>query len=579
METSKITYDYINSECLKLYKYLMDNNVISNKNNLDEVEKKRIAFYYYMMKELIDIPYNEIADYALFDNDYLKLIKDVDWCDFGVDGCYISYDAQRISFFNFKFWENLKDIQSVNDLKSSKDFLDKIKNRDDEGLEGQILEAYKRIVNIIDAKRNKWTTTLYFITNNANSLPKNTRLIAEFKKQYGVIVKCFSLNEIYDKIVSNNKKVVCSLSAKKNNLLRFNTLSNHSFLYKINVLELFRMFCDNEEYRKKYDILKNDYINIKNSKIDELALFDNPRGDLSNNNFINSISETLKDYPDMFFAYNNGITILTDGIIEDDGVLGGERIIYTLEDAQIVNGGQTVRACAKAINDADNLEKIENAEVLIRVFNIKEDENKSINDRRIQAELFRKIPKFTNKQVLITEKDLKAIDYVQFIIEKKLAKHRIYYCRRTQKNITYDSNKYDSMIKMERFGQIIFAKNGYPHLASTKKKLIFDSEYDKVYTALVDNDEFYKIVNDYNNLCNNHKDLTQQKMFYVIYIKYQLLNYISYDDCIAILTDSISSFSKLDNGEPMKESRKLIQPDFKDKLDEKIKERNNPTNN
>lgn len=56
-----------------------------------------------------------------------------------------------------------------------------------------------------------------------------------------------------------------------------------------------------------------------------------------------------------------------------------------------------------------------------------------------------------------------------------------------------------------------------------------------------------------------------------------MLNYISYDDCIAILNDSISSFFKLANGEPMKESRKLIQPDFKDKLDEKIKERNNPT--
>lgn len=159
MVTSQITCDYINSECLKLYEYLIDNNIIiSNKNILDEVEKKA---FYYMMKEMVDIPYNEISDYALFDNDYLKLIKDVEWCDFGVDGCHISYEAQRISFFNFKFLEGLKDIQSVSYLKSSKDFFDKIKNRDDEGLEGQILEAYKRNINIIDVKRNKWTTTLY----------------------------------------------------------------------------------------------------------------------------------------------------------------------------------------------------------------------------------------------------------------------------------------------------------------------------------------------------------------------------------------------------------------------------------
>lgn len=41
MVTSQITCDYINSECLKLYEYLIDNNIIiSNKNILDEVEKK-----------------------------------------------------------------------------------------------------------------------------------------------------------------------------------------------------------------------------------------------------------------------------------------------------------------------------------------------------------------------------------------------------------------------------------------------------------------------------------------------------------------------------------------------------------
>jgi len=574
MEISQITYDFIANECSNLYTYLIDNHIIPNKNITDIVEKNRIAFYYYMMNKLSDIKYEDIANFALFDNAYLEKMYGVNWCDYGVDGCYISYDAKKVTFYNFKYWEKLKERQLVADLKSSKDFLDKIKSKDNNGLEGRILESYNRIRSIIDIKRTKWNFELLFITNDSVSLAKNATIIQEFKSQYNVDVKCISLNEIYNLIVSKAKKMVCSISTISSNLMKFKTLKNNSFLYKIDVLELFRMFCDNEEYRKKYDILPNDYQNIKNSKIDELALFDNPRGDLQNEKFIDSISKTLSNEPSMFFAYNNGITILTDGIKEESSSFGDERIIYTLEDAQIVNGGQTVRACAKAINSADNLDKIKDAYVLIRVFNVKSDDNASNEERKKQAELFRNIPKYTNKQVLISEKDLRAMDYVQFIIEKKLALHNIYYSRRTQKVISFDQNKYNSMIEMEKFGQIIYAKNGYPHQASNKKKLIFGSEYDNVFTPLIDNDDFYKVVNDYNNLKGTHKELSQQKIFYIIYIKYKLYNYVNYDDCINLLNDVVLSYVKLDNGAAMKESRKLIQQDFKKELDLAIEKRN-----
>lgn len=574
MEISQITYDYIANECSSLYNKLIEDRIIPDRGIDNDKEKERIAFYYYMMNGFLDIKYSDIASFALFDKDYLeKVLGEYDCPDYGVDGCYISYESRTITLFNFKYWESLKERQKVDEIKSSKDFLDKIKSRDSDGLKGRILDAYNRIVDIIYKNKKKWNCNLYFITNDAASLPKDSSIIKEFKKQYGYTVKCFSLNEIYDKIISNNKKISCSISITDSNLLKFKTLSNNSFLYKINVLELFRMFCENEKHRLKYDFSRQEYDNIKNLKIDEQALYDNPRGDLRNAKFIKSISGTLTTNPDMFFAYNNGITILTNGIKEEE-LFGGQRIIYTLEDAQIVNGGQTVRACANAINSSDNLEFIKNADVLIRVFNIKEDENKSIEERKKQAELFRSIPKYTNKQEKITDKDLRAMDYVQFLIEKKLAKHRIFYCRRTQKDKSFDTNKFDSMIEMEKFGQIIFAKNGFPHLVSNKKKLIFDDEYDNIFTPLIDKDDFFNVVNDFNNLVRIHKELSQQKIFYIIYIKYQLSNYIDYDDCITLLNDAISGFSKLDNGEEMKESRKLIQVEFKDLLDSKLKKRN-----
>jgi len=91
---------------------------------------------------------------------------------------------------------------------------------------------------------------------------------------------------------------------------------------------------------------------------------------------------------------------------------------------------------------------------------------------------------------------------------------------------------------------------------------------------LIDNDDFYKVVNDYNNLKGTHKELSQQKIFYIIYIKYKLYNYVNYDDCINLLNDVVLSYVKLDNGAAMKESRKLIQQDFKKELDLAIEKRN-----
>lgn len=63
------------------------------------------------------------------------------------------------------------------------------------------------------------------------------------------------------------------------------------------------------------------------------------------------IRRTLREQPDMFFSYNNGISTTANGIElkEVDGVL----YITRLFDWQIVNGGQTTASIAASITDRD----------------------------------------------------------------------------------------------------------------------------------------------------------------------------------------------------------------------------------
>ena len=63
------------------------------------------------------------------------------------------------------------------------------------------------------------------------------------------------------------------------------------------------------------------------------------------------IRKTLREEPDMFFSYNNGISTTASEIEVKD--VDGTLYITRLYDWQIVNGGQTTASIAASINDRD----------------------------------------------------------------------------------------------------------------------------------------------------------------------------------------------------------------------------------
>ena len=81
----------------------------------------------------------------------------------------------------------------------------------------------------------------------------------------------------------------------------------------------------------------------------------NVRSYLSTKVKINSgIQETIKNNPEMFFAYNNGISATAESVVFEPG----SRLIKKIVNLQIVNGGQTTASLALAHRNSIDLSKI-----------------------------------------------------------------------------------------------------------------------------------------------------------------------------------------------------------------------------
>ncbi len=108
------------------------------------------------------------------------------------------------------------------------------------------------------------------------------------------------------------------------------------------------------------------------------------------------IRRTLREQPDMFFSYNNGISTTASRIElkEVDGVL----YITRLFDWQIVNGGQTTASIAASISDREvDLSKVY-VPMKISV----------IRDREHSNEIVKAISKYANSQTAIKNSDFSA---------------------------------------------------------------------------------------------------------------------------------------------------------------------------
>lgn len=113
------------------------------------------------------------------------------------------------------------------------------------------------------------------------------------------------------------------------------------------------------------------------------------------------IRDTLKDEPDMFLAYNNGISITAESVdvVRDDN---GKPSISKIRDMQIVNGGQTTASIYNAYKDKKIEADLSKVFVQMKISVIDQPEN--------MDEIVPKISAFANTQNKIQMADFSAND-------------------------------------------------------------------------------------------------------------------------------------------------------------------------
>jgi hypothetical protein len=123
------------------------------------------------------------------------------------------------------------------------------------------------------------------------------------------------------------------------------------------------------------------------------------------------IEKTLLENPDLFWYFNNGITIIADKI--DKSLVGGGNKDYgsfKLNNIAIVNGAQTVSSIGRFGLNNENITNLDNVKVSLRMVQLSE----------TPENFDKEITKFNNRQNRIENRDFVSQDQEQMRIKTEL---------------------------------------------------------------------------------------------------------------------------------------------------------------
>lgn len=313
--------------------------------------------------------------------------------------------------------------------------------------------SYYRENKRIDKKNTK--DLEMFLNLNWDKLCNNTnyyKLISENSKikqnikPHDVYLKFLENKFIYEYNISDYLKIPRN---KKNNESGFNVAKLNDEIYFTFV--------------KAIDLMDNIESIIKNeSELDQLFI-DNVRGSLGNNN---SMIHTLKNEPEMFCYYNNGISILGSEIIDNEYDFD-----IKIKNPKIINGQQTVRNLYSQRNNRE----INFEEVYIPVF-----------IKKFKCDTMKiNIAKYNNSQNKISSVDLLSLNNSirniqhQLLIESFKNKSNCYYLK-----INTSGKQYLDRIVKKTYGN----------------RVIQLKEFIKLYSVLEDRYSIGEWKNNYNKL-------------------------------------------------------------------------------
>lgn len=530
--------------------------------------KERFGFYLFMLESICNI--KDISDIVslITDTEFNSDVFDVKDEDQGVDAIFIDEESNYINLFNFKFREkfNADKTQNINETFLSTKFTNSIVAENTSGLGGKLKSISDEIIKKMNSNEI-WRWRLYVVSNESVDLDDTSPAIKQLREIYDLETMPIGLDTISRFMSIRPSPVDAMLHIDKDSILPYsesNLSSSKSYVIKISANDLIRISCNNPQYRNNYSM--EDFSALASVDMEYSLLFDNVRGLIMRSTFNDKILETLKEEPERFFMYNNGLTI-TANDIEADNTNANKKMKIVIKDFQVVNGGQTLRTLHRFNQqDKDNITNyLSNCELLIRVF-------KTTTENKVRN----RIAEYTNSQNAISKIDLKSLSSEQIQIEQFLEQHSIIYARKIGDIGIAPVINYIHKISMEKFGQILFSVQGHPEKASNQKKQIFDKYYSQIFGEKnFDISKSAEYINRYFEVKKEYEDYsatedfesTDQKIFYILYIDGKLVK--STRDKIDFLEDTIKNYNPSEEKQ-VSDARKLIQVKFKEKLDADI---------
>lgn len=528
---------------------------------LDDDKKARYGFYFFVIQNLTNIvDYDKIIE-SITDTDFNSTFFNNKENDEGIDAVCIDEQTHQVALFNFKYRDkyNVDKEQSKNELLTTSKFLSALKQENIKHLKGKLKTFAEQII-LNNNSDEIWNTVLYYVSNENKTLVVHDPNIKQMCDEYGIAIETMGLNELVDITSLHPKNIDATLILNRDAVMSFtesSLASSKSYIVRLPLTELIRITCDNAELRGKYN-LENDDV-LYDTNVDIRVLFDNVRGFILQSKYNKNIESTLETEPSKFFFFNNGITIVADNISSTE-INSGKKVKLEISNFQVLNGGQTLRTVHNfnKKNKQNIVEKLSNAEVLVRLLNITDDALKG------------RIGEYTNSQNSINERDLKSLRPEQVKLEEFLSSNKILYIRK-KGDVGQVDMEYDYSVSMELLGQILWAANGFPEMVSNKKREIFTIQYDNLFANnndLLSNNtvelirKYGKIYKEYKSV---NKTVTVQKAMYVLYISKDL-NRTDY----RALSDKFEAFLKkykTDNNIDKSESRVLLDQKFKNDVE------------
>lgn len=410
-----------------------------------------------------------------------------------------------------------------------------------------------------------WKLSLYIVSNESLPINVNDSDIKNLENLYDLEIKPICLSHIKSMMSIRPLPINAELLLDKEALMSYSedTIStNKSYIVRLSGSDIIRITCKDQALRDNYEL--SEIESLSKVKMDYGVLFDNVRGFIQNSKYNQAIEKTLKDEPNKFFMFNNGMTIVAKNI-ESKSTSAGKRLHIKIKDFQVLNGGQTLRTIHQfnEKNDLNITEFLSKSEILVRILNASDPE--SIN----------KIAEFTNSQNSISSIDLKSLSSLQIQIEQYLNECEIIYARKNGDTGLDDQRNYRYKISMVQFGQILLSIQGHPDKPSNHKQHIFGKYYEQIFSeenfeitqSVEIIERYFAIRQKYSELGNNVQKI-EQKIFYILYMtQYYKL---TIEEAIQLLEDGLSRYKTSANGNVLTDARKLIQVGFKSFLNESI---------